>query len=136
MKKRNWAVIALVLLALICVLFTHFVYHTIAWTWGGDKQGESVGEGYLIFSSIFPCLTMFGTVIYAIQRLRKHLECHVEVPENCHKIGHLVNGGAYRACHDHNPAVEHEQGEPITAEHIRASHLRHSIHPIRSASDG
>lgn len=53
------------------------------------------------------------------QRLRRHVECHVDV---CTNIGHSVPGTGYRACHEHHPAVAHEPGEAVTAEHIAQAH--------------
>jgi hypothetical protein len=50
---------------------------------------------------------------------RKHFECHVD---GCKKHGYVVGGGPYRACHEHHPNTEHEDGEPITADHIQKSY--------------
>lgn len=53
------------------------------------------------------------------QRLTKHWECAVA---GCSKPGHVVHPTGYRACHDHHPAVAHEPGEAVTAEHIAQAH--------------
>lgn len=119
MKKRDWLVTGLFLVAVLVVIFHRPVYEVVAWTYGGNGNGGAESTGYLIFSSIFPCLTMLGSVGYAVQRVRSHLECH---HDGCSKIGYVVHGTPYRACHGHHPASEHEPGEPITAEHIRAAH--------------
>lgn len=52
---------------------------------------------------------------------RKHTECHVAT---CKNHGFPVHGTPYRACHEHHPATEHADGEPITASHIATAHAK------------
>lgn len=54
-------------------------------------------------------------------RIRKHVECHVEAPKNCHRIGRSVPGTGHRACRKHHPHAQ-EKGTGITAEDILRHH--------------
>jgi hypothetical protein len=82
-------------------------------------------RSYNAHSGIFGQIAILGSVVagfLATYRLyRKHTECHVE---GCSKRGHPVHGTPYRACHEHHPASVHNEGEAITAEHIRRAHLK------------
>jgi len=66
-------------------------------------------------------LTLITGVAVAFWRTRKHLECHVEAPRPCHRIGHPVAGTGHRACRRHHPHAQ-EKGSGITAEDIARHH--------------
>jgi hypothetical protein len=53
------------------------------------------------------------------RRATRHLQCAVA---GCSSLGHVVHPTGYRACHDHHPAIAHEPGEAVTAEHIATAH--------------
>lgn len=54
-------------------------------------------------------------------RVHKHLECHVELPKNCHRLGRPVAGTGHRACRRHHPHAD-ERGTGITAASILERH--------------
>ncbi len=64
---------------------------------------------------------ILGLLVYVVwRRIRKHYECDVEAPENCHDWGHVVPGTGHRACHAHHP---HAEGRgAITADDILRHH--------------
>ncbi len=81
------------------------------------------GLGYQFWSGIgsdFGQLTLITGLVAVTWRTRKHLECHVESPKNCHHIGHPVAGTGHRACRLHHPHAEEKGG--ITAEDIARHH--------------
>jgi hypothetical protein len=63
---------------------------------------------------------LIGLVIFGffVRWVRKHFECHVESPENCHRIGHPVAGTGHRACRKHHPHAE-EKGSITAADILR-----------------
>lgn len=64
---------------------------------------------------------LLGILIYVVWRqIRKHFECDVEAPENCHDWGHVVPGTGHRACHTHHPHAENRGA--ITPEDILRHH--------------
>lgn len=70
----------------------------------------------------------------AYRRLTRRLECHVD---GCSSIGHPVHGTGYRACHNHHPAVAHQPGEAVTAEHIAQAHAEQQPRAaLRPSSQG
>lgn len=74
----------------------HWLYHLIAWTWGGDGQGGAEGTGYLIVSGPFPCVVVLGG-LYTL--LRRH-NCAVK--------------GCWRIAFHHNP----EHGFLVCRRHL------------------
>lgn len=78
------------------------------------------GNGYQLWSGIMGALTIFAGFASALLFAYKHLECHVESPKNCHRLGHPVPGTGHRACHQHHPHAE-EKGA-ITAGDIARHH--------------
>jgi hypothetical protein len=82
------------------------------------------GLGYQFWSGIgsdFGQLTLITGLLVAIWRARKHLECHVEAPKNCHRIGHRVPGTGHYACRKHHPHAQ-EKGKGTTAADILKHH--------------
>lgn len=69
----------------------------------------------------FGYLTIITGFLLGAWRTRKHLECHVEAPKNCHRIGRPVPGTGHRACRLHHPHAE-EKGSGITQEDIARHH--------------
>jgi hypothetical protein len=85
------------------------------------------GEGYQWWSGVGSDLgqvTLITGLIVGFWRVRKHLECHVESPKNCHRIGRPVAGTGHRACRLHHPNAT-EKGA-ITEDTIRWHHERGS----------
>lgn len=81
------------------------------------------GNGYQWYSGIgsdFGELTLITGLMVAFWRTRKHLECHVESPKPCHRIGRTVPGTGHRACRAHHPHAQ-EKGA-ITQEDILRHH--------------
>jgi hypothetical protein len=82
------------------------------------------GVGYQWHSGVegnFGELVLIGTLLVSLWRVRKHLECHVESPKNCHRIGRPVPGTGHRACRLHHPHAS-EKGTCVTAEDIARHH--------------
>ncbi len=72
-------------------------------------------------ASDFGEVTLISGLAVGFWRTRRHLECHVESPKNCHRIGRPVPGTGMRACRLHHPHAA-EKGTGITAEDIKAHH--------------
>ncbi len=88
--------------------------------------------GYQFWSGIGSDLgevTLITGLARAFWRTRRHLECHVEAPKNCHRIGHPVPGTGHRACRLHHPHAQ-EKGTQTTAADI----LRHHEEGTRGAA--
>ncbi len=82
------------------------------------------GFGYQWWSGIGSDLgevTLITGLAIGFWRTKKHLECHVESPKNCHRIGRPVPGTGHRACRAHHPHAQ-EKGTGITAEDILRHH--------------
>ena len=82
------------------------------------------GEGYAFWSGIgsdFGQLTLITGLAIAAWRIRKHLECQVEAPRNCHRLGRPVPGTGHRACRRHHPHAS-EKGSGVTAAEILRHH--------------
>ncbi len=86
-----------------------------AWLW--HPLGQCAGnthevlrcKSYNLWSGIISDvseITLLGVFLGAAWRVRKHFECHVELPKNCHRIGHPVLGTGHRACRRHHPHAE------------------------------
>jgi hypothetical protein len=60
------------------------------------------------------------TLLLVGWRTYKHLQCDVEAPKNCKRIGHAVPGTGHKACHEHHPHAMKRGG--ITAEDILKQH--------------
>lgn len=73
-------------------------------------------------------LTLITGVAVAFWRTRKHLECQVEAPKNCHRIGRPVPGTGHRACRLHHPHAQ-EKGTGITAQDIARHHEESEAKP-------
>lgn len=82
---------------------------------------SDVSEITLVFSALIALITVLRQVRKARAEYIKRTECHVAT---CKRHGYVVHGTPYRACHEHHPAVEHEPGEDITADHIAAAHAK------------
>jgi len=72
-------------------------------------------------------LALLSGFFGALWRTRKHLECHVEVPKNCHRLGTPVAGTGHRACWRHHPHTQ-EKGSGVTAEDILRHHEEGTAH--------
>lgn len=82
------------------------------------------GLGYQFWSGVgsdFGELTLITGLAIGFWRTRKHLECHVEAPKNCHRLGRPVPGTGHRACRLHHPHAQ-EKGSGITVEDIARHH--------------
>jgi hypothetical protein len=66
-------------------------------------------------------ISLFISFIYTAYKFYRHVECHVEAPKNCRRIGRPVAGTGHRACRLHHPHAE-EKGTGITAEDILRHH--------------
>lgn len=109
----------------------HAILSTIGPEWLWHPLGLCVGhhaevvkcKSYNFHSGIegnIPLIGMFVSILVAMWRVYKHVECDVESPRNCHRIGHRVPGTAHFACHTHHPHAE-EKGN-ITVEDIHRHH--------------
>jgi hypothetical protein len=76
----------------------HWLYHAIAWTWGGDGTGGSNGTGYLLSSGPVPDLALL-VIVGAAARLVRHHICHVD---GCHRLGRPDPEHGYPACRTHH----------------------------------
>lgn len=99
--------------------------------WLGHPLGTCVAphsayekcRGYNFWSGVGSDLgeiTLITGLGIGFWRTRKHLECHVESPKNCHRIGRPVPGTGHRACRKHHPHAS-EKGS-ITMEDIARHH--------------
>lgn len=87
--------------------------------WSGF--GSDLGEYSIAFAVLSSALGAYRTY-------RKHHECHIEEPENCHRLGlHTVHvpGGEFKVCRDHHRQVSPNHDTPITVEHIAKHHALH-----------
>jgi hypothetical protein len=97
-----------------------FLHLGLTWT---ELWDVTDGEGYNWWSGIgsdLGELTLITGLAFGAWRTRKHLECHVEAPKNCHRIGRPVAGTGHRACRLHHPHAQ-EKGA-VTAEDIARHH--------------
>lgn len=78
------------------------------------------GNGYQFWSGIAGATAIFSGTVAAFITYWKHVECHVESPKNCHRIGHPVAGTGHRACRHHHPHAESPGS--ITAQDIARHH--------------
>jgi hypothetical protein len=94
-----------------------------------DLLNPLTGNGYQFWSGIgsdFGELTLITGLAVGFWRTRRHLECHVESPRNCRRIGHPVPGTAHRACRRHHPHAA-TKGSGITAADIRRHHDQRGV---------
>lgn len=118
-------IVVLVLTALIAVLVINpgWLWHPLGQC-SGTSAEQTRCKSYNLWSgsiSDISEITLIGGLLIAGWRIRKHSECDVESPKNCHKVGHPVAGTGHKACHEHHPhAAERNTG--ITAETIRKHH--------------
>jgi hypothetical protein len=119
--------VLLVLVILLTLLAVGFV-KVFIWVAGFMNFQHSLGidtqmsKNYDSVSGYLPMIVTalgFSGVLITIYH---HLECHVQAPKNCHRLGHPVPGTPHRACHEHNPATTFPIEEKITAKHLKTAH--------------
>lgn len=89
-----------------------------------DLLNPLSGNGYQWWSGVgsdFGEITLITGLIVVVWRVRNHLECHVESPKNCHRIGRPVYGTGHRACRKHHKYAA-EKGSGITEDDIWLHH--------------
>lgn len=83
------------------------------------------GPGYQFWSGIgsdIAEITLISALLAGFYKTYRHLECHVESPKACHRIGHLVPGTGHRACTKHHPHSDERGSGKITEKSIRECH--------------
>lgn len=83
----------------------------------GFANGDGNYPGYLFwsgFGSDIGEVTVLGAAISLI----RHQNCHAK---GCWKLGHPLEGTAYRVCHKHNPKHSGEKRN-VAVDEIHAAH--------------